>query len=242
MNLLGWTIGLLGGIADKLKSKATVNKKNMFFIDVSKHNGTINWQKVLTNNPKVDLVIMKASEGQDFIDIKFIQNSKGAKAAGLKVGYYHFASLNSSGILHDATEEAKDFIATMKLAPKADIPPVLDLEENKIKLSPDKVLAWVNQFRKTMTDNGYPEIILYSYTPFLDANLPRNHNLGNMKLWIAGYVEPKRLRIPYGWCEYWAWQYSAEGRVNGISATKPVDVDLNTTKPLVDIIATGQIL
>ena len=44
----------------------------------------------------------------------------GAKAAGLHIGYYHFASLNDPNVVNDADIEAVVFDSAMKLLPKHD--------------------------------------------------------------------------------------------------------------------------
>lgn len=217
----------MSGFFNNLFKPLAAAKPLKFFIDVSKHNGVIDWPAVAKHTPKVDAAIIKATEGQDFIDIKFLRNAQGAKAAGLQVGYYHFASLNTANVNTDAREEALDFIAAMKTAPKADLPPVLDIEENKAKLPDPTVVAWIQEFLRTMASNGYPDVIIYSYTPFLDQVLPAGHPFGKLKLWVAGYVPKERLKIPKGWTAYWAWQYSSTGRISGING----NVDLNTTEP-----------
>ena len=215
----------LGGWFGKIASLLT-KRKMVFGIDVSHHNGKINWSEVAKNTPRVDYVFIKATEGRDFMDKKFLVNSKEAKLAGLQVGYYHFASLNNRDVLTDATEEARDFVDAIKYAPKPDLPPVLDIEENDHKFSPSEIVKWVNKFMMEMDRLGYPDVIIYSYSPFLRANLPAGHPFGRFKLWLAGYVHISRLVIPHGWTRYYIWQYSAKGRVRGIVG----DVDLNTTK------------
>jgi GH25 family lysozyme M1 (1,4-beta-N-acetylmuramidase) len=72
---------------------------------------------------------------------------------------------------------------------------------------------------------GYSNYILYSYTSFLDANLPKYHKLGGVKLWIAAYVNKPKPMLPRGWDKYHIWQYSAKGKIKGILG----DCDLNKT-------------
>jgi len=198
----------------------------MFGIDVSRNNGVIDWQKVAINNArKVDFAYLKATEGQDFQDKQLFNNAKGARMAGIKFGYYHFCCLNTFNHTLDAAAEAHDFIEAMKLAGPADLPPVLDIERNVIKLPRQDVLAWIIVFVDTLKRAGFPDVVIYSYTSFLNDNLPLKHGLGNHKLWLAGYVDRKNLKMPNGWTKYWVWQYSDKGKLNGIGT----NVDLNTT-------------
>ena len=63
-----------------------------FGIDVSHHNGKINWEQV----PDVEFVYIKATEGATYVDPMFLQNIKGAKARKLQVGAYHYFRTTSS--------------------------------------------------------------------------------------------------------------------------------------------------
>ena len=64
-------------------------------IDVSKHNGDIDFDEVRDDD--YQFVFIKASEGKTYRDDAFDRNYSGAKAAGLKVGAYHFFRKNRSG-------------------------------------------------------------------------------------------------------------------------------------------------
>jgi GH25 family lysozyme M1 (1,4-beta-N-acetylmuramidase) len=88
------------------------------------------------------------------------------------------------------------------------------------------VLEWINTFFNEMKKLGYSNLILYSYTPFLDSNLPPNHGLGNIHLWLAAYVSASQPKLPKGWSSYFIWQKSAKGNVTGING----NVDMNITR------------
>ncbi len=57
-------------------------------IDVSKWQGEINWDAVREANTR--FVFIKATEGGDHLDEKFLDNWNGAKAAGVPRAAYHF--------------------------------------------------------------------------------------------------------------------------------------------------------
>lgn len=192
-------------------------------IDVSHHQGVINWAKVINSAFHPEFVYVKCTQGIDYKDPLFLKNAQNAKTAGLKIGYYHFASLNNQDVLTDATTEAKWFISNIKMAPHSDMPLALDIEENKNNLSKDKVLLWINTFLKYLTHEGFNDYVIYSYSPFFNENLPSNHNLGNIRLWIADYNPP--LILPKGWNKAWLWQYTQTGKIPGITG----NVDLNKT-------------
>src|SRR6185436_12304579 len=60
-------------------------------LDVSSHQGKIDWKKVAETN-HYKFVFIKATEGHDFIDDNFEYNWKNAKENGFLVGAYHFFS------------------------------------------------------------------------------------------------------------------------------------------------------
>lgn len=196
-------------------------------IDVSHHNGQINWQQVAASNA-ASFVFIKATEGQTYVDPTLGNNASGAGSAGLRVGYYHFATLNSTSVVSDARAEAAFFLSAIQTLPTPSLPLILDIEANKIGLSPNGVLLWINTFFSWLVAAGYHEYALYSYTPFLNANLPVNHRLGSIPLWIAAYVNAPAPVLPTGWTAYWIWQYTDNGTVPGINAP----VDMNRTSRL----------
>lgn len=196
---------------------------SMFGIDVSHHQGKIDWLTVAKSTPKVDFAYIKASTGIGSQDPRAFYNATEAKRSGIKIGYYHFCSLNDKNEIEDATEEARWFIKVIKNLPSFDMPLVLDIEDNNpnVHLDPNEVVNWIGTFFKTLEASGVKDYAIYSYTSFLDEHLPHNHTFGNIKLWIAQYRST--LTLPRGWNKSWLWQYSAEGRINGISTV----VDLN---------------
>ena len=195
-------------------------------IDVSSNNGIIDWGCVAGNpNFKVDFAVIKSCEGVGYNDPQRALNALNAKEAGIKISFYHFASLNSLDVIKDSTAEAEYFMKSMSLLPKADLPPVLDIETNKIGLTKIEVQNWINNFIK-IVQKSYPTVVLYSYGPFLNENLPDDHDLGSIPLWLAQYTNAVAPRLPNGWNMHYMWQYSCKGQVAGIKGS----VDLNRMK------------
>lgn len=195
-------------------------------IDVSHYQGQIDWQQVVKDPQQIKFVFIKTSgadrkNGGLYFDPMLHQNAIGAKNAGLKIGYYHFASLNTHDVAMDAQTEANFFLSAIKNLPPNDFPLALDLEQNILKLTPLQVQLWMNSFFTTIIRAGKLPA-LYSYAPFLDENLPADHGFGNVPLLLAAYVnhEPK---LPHGWTDYTLHQFSDHGNVQGI--TERVDMD-----------------
>lgn len=199
--------------------------KPMNGIDISHHQGEINFALMKQNDLKIDFIYMKATQGVGYIDPKVKFNSTEAKKHGFLIGYYHFCTLNDKNITTDARQEAIHFRDTIKTLPAPDLPLVLDIEHEdpKVQLSDQEVIEWIRTFFGTLIFNGYKNLVLYSYTPFLNEHLPLGHDLGKYPLWIAAYVNKPEPKLPSGWKEYWLWQYTDKGSVKGIAGY----VDMN---------------
>lgn len=200
----------------------------VYGIDVSHNNGTIDWNKVPASTPAISFAYIKATQGVGYTDPKCVTNANAVSKTSLKFGYYHFASLNNPvDPVKDATDEANWFDKTIKTLPKASLPPVLDIETNDKKLTTMQVQQWITAFMDQMKKLGYPVVIIYSYKPFFDTNLPPKHPFGSIPLWLAQYRNVAAPSLPVGWSSYAIWQYSAKGKINGIST----DTDLNKALP-----------
>jgi lysozyme len=179
-------------------------------IDVSHHQGEIDWSRVKTSG--IQFVYVKATEGTDFKDPKFVDNWSGAGAAGIKRGAYHFFRLETSG-----EKQASNFIATVPGDPDG-LPPVIDLEfsgYNKDRRPPvQNFLRELSIFWDSLVTRYRKVPVVYTASDF------QKHYLGQMPiehLWIREAITSPR-RSPWT-----IWQFSSRGRVPGV----PGFVDLN---------------
>ena len=82
-----WIARIVGRFAvEKLPIKTN---KMKFGIDISHHQGNVDFAKVATNVPKVDFIYIKATEGVGTIDSKFYVNAENAAKQSIPIGYYH---------------------------------------------------------------------------------------------------------------------------------------------------------
>jgi lysozyme len=77
-------------------------------IDVSKWQGTIDWDKV---SKSTSFAIIKSTEGSSYKDPMFIRNRDEARRVGIAHGFYHFA--NPDTVANDPEREAEFFVATI---------------------------------------------------------------------------------------------------------------------------------
>lgn len=205
-----YTFGSDGKLA---KSSGTMG------IDVSKHNGNIDWNAV--KNSGVSYVIIRCgyrgySTGVLVEDPKFHSNIKGAKAAGLKVGAYFYSQAVNEV---EAVEEASMAIDLVK-GYGLNYPLFLDVEASGGRadgISRDMRTAVCKTFCQTVQNSGISAGVYANKTWFTEKI--NTGSLTNYKLWLAQYASAPT----YTATRYDLWQYSSKGRVSGIST----NVDMN---------------
>lgn len=183
-------------------------------IDVSHHNGAIDWSTVSNYNAHhsaVKFCFAKATEGIDFVDKRFEENWVGAKENNITLGAYHFYN---PGI--DPRLQALNFILNVKLT-KGDFPPVLDFEtdsRNKRRLLKD-ITTWVEIVEKHY---GVKPII---YTNRYLFNKYIQSHFDGYPIWISQYNTQSLNNIDDEDLKF--WQYTMKGSVAGVVS----DVDFN---------------
>lgn len=185
------------------------NKYPIVGIDVSSHNGDIDFNKVKSEG--YSFVIIKASEGIDHLDSKFAHNYDCAKANGLKVGAYHFFRKNTDGL-----NQAKNFLEAVGWR-KFDLPLVIDVEDwNNDAVNDDVTQRHFDAMVDNLRSRGY-QVMIYTngngYKKYVkDGQV-------NVNLWLCSFKDPDELKdIPHQLQQYSHW-----GRVKGMWG----DVDLN---------------
>jgi GH25 family lysozyme M1 (1,4-beta-N-acetylmuramidase) len=185
------------------------NPQNVKGIDVSHHNGSIDWPSVAADGVK--FVYIKATEGITWADPMLDANYKGAKSVGLKVGFYHFAHPSKT----NAAAEAQHFIAAVKPY-KVDLPHVLDIEVAS-GLSAVDITAFSAAWLDAVKVLGKEAI--YTGESFA-ANL--QGQLGQYPLWVAHYGVNQPANAA-SWQKWSLFQYDDKGTVAGINGN--VDMD-----------------
>ena len=181
-------------------------------IDVSNHNGSINWEKVSSDDKGISFVYIKSTEGATYSDPRFLENAKGAAAAGLHVGAYHYFRMTSS-----AHDQFINFKRALDAVP-FDLIPMVDVETRDKKP--------VSEFRDSLSvfigliENTYGIHPAIYGTNRSYSELCGNHFDEMYPLYIGRYGTS--VPVVPGKSHYTVWQYSEKGRVDGIE--KNVDL------------------
>ena len=145
----------------------------------------------------------------------------GAGAAGLLRGAYHYAQPKADPAT--AIDDARHFISvTGVMNGAADLPPVLDLEEDN-GLSPGQVSTWARTWLDEVQRLTGRQPIIYT-GPWFWNTYVSSTAFTNYRLWIASYTSaPGPGPLPGGWPTWTIWQWASDGVVPGISGR----VDVN---------------
>lgn len=210
---------------------ATENNGNTLKgIDISHHNGAINWP-VLVNN--VSFVFCKASQGSTYKDDKFSAYQAALKQYGIMRGAYHFFTFKSGS----AITQAENFLSSdIDFSLPGVLPPVVDVEW-QVGKNPADTTA-LNQYIK---DNRAASIqllkdwlnyvedktrrvpIIYTNKAFWKEFFLNPSGFEKYPLWIAAYQNQPPI-LPPGWTSYTFWQNSGSTTVNGV--TGQVDTNI----------------
>lgn len=201
-------VAMLGILPCKNALAVSANGAIAKGIDVSKHNGSVNWQQVAASGMKFTFI--KVGSTKSGMDPQFVANITGAQAAGLKTGVYIYSYATTP---EQALNEAK--LVLQWIEPyTVNYPIVFDIEDNCHKsLSAQQMIDIINAFCTTIDAAGYYPMV-YSYKSMFDSKL----STVGWDRWDAQYNDTCKTNNNVCF-----WQYSSKGKVNGVSGN--VDLD-----------------
>lgn len=184
-------------------------------IDVSVHNGKVDWEKV--SGDGIRFAILRAGYGNDITqkDGTFEYNYEQSKKYGIKLGAYWFSySVNSK----DALREAKVFRDCLK-GKQFELPVFFDYEYDSVryakelgyKVDVNTVNSIALTFIRDMNKNGW-YCGNYTNVDYHNRYFSKSKELQKFPLWVAewGVSTPS--------ISNWSiWQDSDSGKVNGIT-------------------------
>lgn len=191
-------------------------------IDISKHNGEIDFKKVKEDG--IDFVILRigwiGNKENHTIDEKFETNYKQAKAQNLKIGFYVYSYVETKSAMESAIKwvqkqiKGKDF----------ELPLFIDIEDEQISnLTKTELTNLCKQFC-----NGLDGITTGVYANLSWFNNKLNvEDLEEYKIWLAQWRDAETHSAKF---KVDLWQYTSKGKVDGISGNVDLNKCLNCTE------------
>lgn len=181
-----------------------------FGIDVSNHQGSIEWAKVA---PHVAFVFIKSSEGITFRDPFWTADRvRELRRLGVPFGPYHFAGNESA----DGGAEAERFVniaLSTGWGKVGDLPGVLDIEKGH---GGRPGVRFTRRFVKRYKQLTGHRPIIYTGSFWRDV-LGNPMVLMRCKLFLAAYTSTWHGFVPRAFKKPWIWQYTDSARVAGIA-------------------------
>lgn len=216
-----YTLSAFSG-EDLTKRYEAQGYRTMLGIDVSKFQGSIDWEQV--KNAGISYVMLRIGlrgygSGKLLLDERFYENLRGAKAQGLKTGVYFFSAAISE---EEAREEAA-FVLQAIEGQEMEMPIVFDTEPilydtaRTDDLTGKQLTKITAAFCDAVQEAGYQPMV-YANAKRLTTVLYLEE-LTDYPLWLADYrMQPD---FPYA---FTMWQFTESGKVPGIEGA--VDIDL----------------
>lgn len=188
-------------------------------VDVSEHQGYINWELASKN---IDFAILRVGYGQGHIDKQFKRNASECNKYGIPIGAYWF----SYALSYDDIRREADYCCELLMPYTVELPVAFDWEYDSdnhatkygVSISNTMRMGFANAFMNRVKEYGATPMLYTNYDyldkgfrPFLD---------GDCKIWLANWsVKEPNYKFDY-------WQKTNTHTVPGITGL----VDLNITK------------
>ena len=177
-------------------------------IDVSNHQGTVDWNKVKAAG--IDFAILKVGPVYGKPDDSFERNAAECERLGIPYGVYYYSYARS---VEDANKEADRTLAWLG-GHHPSLPVYYDLEDSYILQDPDFSKDKLTQISQTFCNRM--EAVGFKSGIYANLNWLNNYlnspSLNGYDHWVAQY----NWRCDYAG-SYSFWQYSSSGNVPGVN-------------------------
>ena len=184
-------------------------------IDVSEHNGNINWTAV--RNAGVNFAVIRCGYGQNYSsqdDKKWMQNVQGCNAAGMPFGVYLYSYAKDTA---SARSEADHVVRCLKAAQSHlgnfKLPIYYDMEDSTTESA--NLTAIAQAFMGRLAEHGYRNVGVYANTSWWNNKLT-DSCFNSWHRWVAQYNTTGLVYSKFNKNND-IWQFSSAGAVDGIS-------------------------
>ena len=190
-------------------------------IDISYHNGTINWDKV--KNSDVDFVIIRCGYGDNYTsqdDKKWLENVQACESRGIPYGVYIYSYAEN---VAQAQSEA-DHVLRLIRGHKLSYPVFYDLEDEPTtgRHTNQEILNMTRTFCTAIQNAGY-NVGVYANKYWFTSKLTDSY-YDTLPKWVAQY----NSKCTYA-KEYMMWQCADDGKVNGISTRVDINFQMKSS-------------
>lgn len=190
-------------------------------IDVSEHNGIINWEQVKS---QIDFAILRlgwiGNKNNHTLDTKFERNYSECKRLGIPVGVYVY----NYTISESAAQSGASWAIAKLQGKSLELPVYIDMEDNSGVVLGKELNTKICVVFNSIIESSGRWAGVYANLNWFNNYLYKDIIKQKYTTWIAHYgVSPDKYRGQYD-----ILQYTSSGHVNGIgSSTYNSNVDMN---------------
>lgn len=179
-------------------------------IDVSHHQGEIDWATVKGNAPSLKFVYIKLSEGATYTDPKGVIYAEGAKKNGFLIGGYHYFRMTS-----EPFEQFEHFTALLDQI-NPDLVPMVDIEQTDGRPIYE-LQGNLAVFLTLLKERYNKDPMIYGTNASYNGYCAPHFN--HFPLYLGRFGKERTIITGKG--HYTIWQYTENGSLPGIE--KEVD-------------------
>ena len=195
-------------------------------VDVSKHQGEMDWQKCKGVGAKYAFI--RATVGAGYVDPQFERNFDELVDVGLPTGAYHVVVPRYNGKVVTADANISNFLEALDVC-SLDFPVILDCELTNGD-NPRHITSVIEDCIRILEDNGFG-VMIYTGAWWWDGNVMPHDKWNSYPLHVANYTSAAQPYMPRDWKEWDVWQWSANGNGRGHEyGADSNDIDLNRMK------------
>jgi GH25 family lysozyme M1 (1,4-beta-N-acetylmuramidase) len=178
-------------------------------IDISKYTQGVDWAKL--KQARVAFVYIRATQGTTLTDSQFADAWSKARQAGIRRGAYHVYRASE-----DPLQQAHYFLSVLGALQNDDLPPAIAI--STLPGTPDPAPAVLSnglvQCLQEVENTLHRKPLINGPSYWIQEHLTGDA-IHTYPLWLSQYG-PK-CRTPSGWLRWTLWQYTATGRVDGVT-------------------------
>lgn len=207
------SITVCTAMAFTVKSQSHKNSRWYDGMDVSHHQGKIDWKKVAKKSD-IRFVYIKATQGTTIKDDRYTYNNREARKHGILCGAYHYFSSSSS-----VEDQFRAFTRIVKKK-NQDLIPVIDVEREGMRhWSKKEIRRNLDKMIRLMKKHYGKAPVIYSQYVFYNDYLAPYYN--RYILFLAKYSKGRPVIKGKGKVNI--WQFTERGQILGVKGR----VDLN---------------
>lgn len=181
-----------------------------FGIDVSQHQGKINWDEIKT---QIDFAILRlgwiGNKENHTTDVQFERNYAECKRLGIPVGVYVYCYANND----NAAKSGANWTVKSLSGKSLELPVYIDMEDDSISNLPKDLLTNICISFNSIIETNNMWAGVYANLDWFENHLNKDIIKAKYTTWIAHYVSGTNKHNG----EYDVWQNSSNGILNGIN-------------------------